>query len=362
MFTIADAMQKIRCPDFEQFLKETGIRKGRWERFAIGTESLFEVELENVASTFGVNRKDFAQNDGRATCMRDWKSAKQAAEIILRRQTVASQQAKRRIDSEITCVAKERLKIDKSYQRDISPQLVKRIAKDWNPLYLGVLHVAEVNGGYWVIDGQHRLEAAKLRPDIKTLPCVIHKSIDQKTAAEMFLGINGAKDAMRPTRKSLTTYQKYNALITAGDLTALKIQSKLHVAGYWVPKSSIKARGLNAIMAVYRAYAKDEDSAETALDICLEMAMGGSVNGRAFEGIYEFIRNTKRHAPPIPENEWRKRIVRIGLEAIENRIGIVYAATRSCSSYICGTTVLDMFNYGQRNKIEWISAKSSGQA
>jgi|GEM_PF-3199414 hypothetical protein len=35
MFTIADAMQKIRCPDFEQFLKETGIRKGRWERFAI---------------------------------------------------------------------------------------------------------------------------------------------------------------------------------------------------------------------------------------------------------------------------------------------------------------------------------------
>jgi len=71
MFTIADAMQKIRCPDFEQFLKETGIRKGRWERFAIGTESLFEVELENVASTFGVNRKDFAQNDGRATCMRE---------------------------------------------------------------------------------------------------------------------------------------------------------------------------------------------------------------------------------------------------------------------------------------------------
>ena len=70
------------------------------------------------------------------------------------------------------------LQIDESYQRSIdtgpSQSLVKRIARDWDWGLCQPLNVAKrEDGSLWVIDGQHRLAAARDRGDIYDLPCVV---------------------------------------------------------------------------------------------------------------------------------------------------------------------------------------------
>jgi hypothetical protein len=72
----------------------------------------------------------------------------------------------------------DQLLIDESYQRSLeaanSQTLIRRIAMHWDWGLCQPLFVARrADGSLYVVDGQHRLEAAKLRGDIWQLPCVV---------------------------------------------------------------------------------------------------------------------------------------------------------------------------------------------
>src|SRR5215831_12999620 len=71
--------------------------------------------------------------------------------------------------SKIIKVDLSKLRVDLSYERDPSRDLVDRITGDWNILAAGILLVSnrgaregnEVEGGLFLVDGQHRVLAAK---------------------------------------------------------------------------------------------------------------------------------------------------------------------------------------------------------
>jgi len=82
-------------------------------------------------------------------------------------------------------VALDELHIDKSYQRSLQNH-VKIIARDWNPTKCDPLKINfRADGFFYVWDGQHRLEAAKLR-GIKYLLCDITVGLTQSQEAELF--------------------------------------------------------------------------------------------------------------------------------------------------------------------------------
>lgn len=82
-------------------------------------------------------------------------------------------------------MALDELHIDKSYQRSLQNH-VKIIARDWNPTKCDPLKINfRADGFFYVWDGQHRLEAAKLR-GIKYLLCDITVGLTQSQEAELF--------------------------------------------------------------------------------------------------------------------------------------------------------------------------------
>lgn len=82
-------------------------------------------------------------------------------------------------------VALDELHIDKSYQRSLQNH-VKIIARDWNPTKCDPLKINfRADGLFYVWDGQHRLEAARLR-GIKYLLCDIVVGLTQSQEAELF--------------------------------------------------------------------------------------------------------------------------------------------------------------------------------
>lgn len=122
----------------------------------------------------------------------------------------------------------DRLSIDPFYQRSIetgaSQSLIRKIAQHWNwDLCQPLVVAARPSGELKVIDGQHRLEAARLRGDITQLPCVLVQYESTADEAASFVHLN-------QQRKPLSKLDLFKAAIASEDPEACAILAALEAA------------------------------------------------------------------------------------------------------------------------------------
>lgn len=126
------------------------------------------------------------------------------------------------------------LTIDKTYQREISKQgaaHVNRILLSFNWNHYQPIVVSERDDGtYAVIDGQHRLEAAKRHPLIDSLPCYIIDAADAAKQAAIFVAVNSRRIA-------LTSLQQFHAAVAARQPEAMSAAALCSDAGVTILKS-----------------------------------------------------------------------------------------------------------------------------
>ena len=84
-------------------------------------------------------------------------------------------------------VKKGDLQVDHTYQRNANEMKLIAIAKDWSWIACGAIVVADREGVLFVVDGQHRVLAARKRSDIAELPCLVFKTHEAKQEAKGFL-------------------------------------------------------------------------------------------------------------------------------------------------------------------------------
>lgn len=124
----------------------------------------------------------------------------------------------------------QQLLVDDEYQRSIdnekSRALIRRIATHWDWSLCQPLAVSRRpdTGELFVIDGQHRLMAARLRGDIAQLPCVIGEYCDRSAEAAAFVSLN-------QERRPLDKLDIFKAAVAAGDDEANGIVAALAAAG-----------------------------------------------------------------------------------------------------------------------------------
>jgi hypothetical protein len=151
------------------------------------------------------------------------------------------------------------LSIDPTYQRstDVGPSqsLIKKIAREWDWGLCQPLNVARrPDGALFVIDGQHRLAAARERGDIYDLPCVIIASSSERDEAAAFVALN-------QQRRPLTKLELFKAALAAGNVEAHDISEALASAGLgianttntdsWKPMHVVNIAGLERCVRVH---------------------------------------------------------------------------------------------------------------
>lgn len=156
-------------------------------------------------------------------------------------------------------VALDELYVDESYQRKIearsSQELIRNIAKDWDwrlcqPLSVG----RRPDDTLAVMDGQHRLTAAKMRSDIPRLPCVIFDQPSVEDEAKTFVKLN-------KRRRSLNSVDVFRASIAAGSAESSEVMALIQKSGLvlaphsnytaWQPRMIYCVPG---IASAYRRY------------------------------------------------------------------------------------------------------------
>ena len=129
-------------------------------------------------------------------------------------------------------MAPAELAIDPSYQRSIegreSQALIKKIAKGWNwDLCLPLVVSRRREEGaetLYVIDGQHRLEAARKRGDIAQLPCMVKEYASAADEAARFVDLN-------QRRRALGALDLFKAALASRDAEAVAIMQAMEDAG-----------------------------------------------------------------------------------------------------------------------------------
>lgn len=121
------------------------------------------------------------------------------------------------------------LQVDATYQRSLeastSQSLIRRLAQHWNWDLCQPLVVARRQGGeLFVIDGQHRLESARMRGDIAHLPCVV---VEYSTAADEAASFVHLNQQRRPLGK----LDLFKAAVASEDPDACALLAAMQDAG-----------------------------------------------------------------------------------------------------------------------------------
>ena len=198
------------------------------------------------------------------------------------------------------------LQIDPQYQRSIegrqSQSLIAKIAQGWNwDLCQPLVIARRSEEGLFVIDGQHRLEAARLRGDITQLPCVVVDYAGAAEEAASFVHLN-------QQRRPLTTLDLFKAALASGDEEAQAIMAALTEAGLGLTNSNNidrwKPGQVQIIGGIQRLWRREgQEVVSKALDLLAEAYRGEIMRfaGTIWPGLVavcaEEMRSGKSFAP-----------------------------------------------------------------
>ena len=145
------------------------------------------------------------------------------------------------------------LSVDETYQRKIdsrrSQVAIEQITRNFKWSCFGTALVTQKDEGWLIIDGQHRVEAAR-RLGIKTVPCIVVHQASLAEQATIFVSTNQVRVQVNP-------YTLFHARLTALDPLAVDVQTlcdeaRLTIPKYPVQKSSMKPGQTLALITLER--------------------------------------------------------------------------------------------------------------
>jgi hypothetical protein len=163
-------------------------------------------------------------------------------------------------------LAIDKLAVDAKYQRDTSSrrsqQLIEKISASFLWARFGVVLTVKNKEGWFVIDGQHRVEAAR-RCGIPSIPCVVLPHATVAAAAADFVAINRDRVAVTPLHI-------HHAQLAAGDPVAQAIErvcrsAKVEICRYPVPSDKMKPGQTLAVQTIARLIKIRDEAFATAV-------------------------------------------------------------------------------------------------
>ena len=139
------------------------------------------------------------------------------------------------------------IEVDRRYQRARKEKWIKRISENIDLDALGVPHVSErSNGRYFAIDGQQRMAALKLRPDVKQhVRCKLYAGLTVAEEAELFRLLNDDT--------GLRYIDRFRPRLVEGDPDAVAIGDIVCKCGFRIGEGTVPG-AITAVQALEQVY------------------------------------------------------------------------------------------------------------
>lgn len=240
-------------------------------------------------------------------------------------------------------VKKGDLQVDHTYQRNANEMKLIAIAKDWSWVACGAIVVADREGVLFVVDGQHRVLAARKRSDIAELPCLVFKTHEVKQEAKGFL-------VAQTQRRPVTSVEKFRALVVVEDRAALLVQELLDQAGK-VPGNGMSPGSVKCVGALLRWANDDAATLCSVWPLIVAVSSGQVIHRRIVDGLM-YIAKRMPTGSSLTDREWQKRVLKVGVT------GLLDGAAKAGAYYAFGgmkvwaAGMVEAINRGHRNRLE----------
>lgn len=253
-------------------------------------------------------------------------------------------------------IALSKLRFGAKFQRDVDAQRVKRYARDFRPDAFGVIYVSErVEGGFTVIDGQHRVQTLGVvtaaGPDPQADPvveCLVYRGLTPAEEADLFRIYNG-------DRKQPTVAQIFNAALEAEDADALAIVTALAEFGLQVAYKRARDGEVAAIQALREVHRLGGVSRLREVLGVLKDSYGNDQHAYSramLRGLEAFL---ARYADQASRAHLVDALRRTDTSVIYRRIqALVGPSSHVGVAGAAGRALLEVYNRGLRHKLpEW---------
>lgn len=235
------------------------------------------------------------------------------------------------------------LTVDLSYQRDSTKRvLVRKLARDWLWLCCGALIVADRGDEYRVIDGGGRTEAARLRGDIQSLPCMIYEVSSIAKEADAFIQIQQNRTSVKPS-------DRFKAELVKGNPVAKEVDRLVKDAGRYVSPAS----GVNSVACIESLMSLVRQDASTVWEIWPLMktiCRNEQMPKRLLEGLFYMQRNAIP-GQSLLRRPWSERMTRIGFDELLRSIQRASDMYQKGGQRVYAEGIASRLNHGLRSNV-----------
>lgn len=247
------------------------------------------------------------------------------------------------IPGRLRMVNKGQLQVDHTYQRNANEMKLIAIAKDWSWIACGAIVVADREGVLFVVDGQHRVLAARKRSDISELPCLVFKTHEAKQEAKGFL-------AAQTQRKPITSVEKFRALVTVEDQAALLVQELLNSAGK-TPGSGMSPNSVKCVGVLLKWANNDAAELCKVWPLIVSVSTGHVLHQRIVEGLL-YISKRMPIGSCLMDKGWQQRVLKVGAEKLLEGAAKASAYYTAGGAKVWASGMVDTINRGHQNRLE----------
>lgn len=244
---------------------------------------------------------------------------------------------------EFAMIDKADLDVDQDYQRRHSQHKILKMAAEWSWVACGALSVAlrQEDSRWYVMDGQHRLLAARHRDDIRQLPCMVFGVVEVAQEASGFLRAN-------TNRKTMTMVDRFKAALMTEDRAARVVNELVLSSGRHVAAGGGQA-AFSAVGVLLRCVREDEAATRRVWPILVEICDGKKINQNLISGLWYLERHLEG-GTSLASNHWRRRLVQVGYDSLMRSIDSAAAFHGSGKGFkVCAIGVVQAVNKGLRN-------------
>lgn len=235
--------------------------------------------------------------------------------------------------------------VDESYGRSLDASNLRRILRQWDPKAIGaVLLSLRPDGRYAVIDGQHRVEAARKMGEL-SIPARVYLDLSHSDEARLYrlFGIH----------KAQTPLDRFRAAVAERQPTAMKIKEIVEGMGLEIGTGYMADGRIIAIAAVISVY---ERYGGAMLDLALRTlyaAFGRNASAYSVQMVVGLTAFIVRYEPYC---DWTRLVRRLQEEGL-TEIGQRYMAAKRAFSggnardVGMGRVIHDIYNKRAQNKL-----------
>lgn len=235
------------------------------------------------------------------------------------------------------------LKVSPQAQRELRPGWAAQIANDFNPDRFTALLVSHRDGNYYVVDGQHRVEAMRILgwDHGQQVQCWVHEGLNESQEADLFLWHN--------SRKNVEAFDKFQIGVVAGRPIEMDIDRIVRLQNLKISRDASVPGSISAVVTLREIYNHDPGTLARTLKIAVGAYGDDGLAGPVLRGIGLVA---ARYNGELDDDKLTARLgsARGGIGALNSRANINRQKFGTSLPQCYAAAIVDLFNSGKGGK------------